>query len=630
MGQQAGRTQAGASIHQAIRFLQAGETGKAAVCLSALDVSRETSRARCNLAGLILLAAGQIQLALEWFERALAFAPHDPETLLNRGVALQELLRPDEALAAYEEAMRAGCQKPALYYNHGNLLRSAGRHWDSLASYDLALRLDPSYLEALCAAGIVLGELKQYEEALERLDKAIAIEPRCAAALIHRGNLLQECERHEEALAPYSEALDLAPEPERAAEILNNRGSAYLALGRLPEAHADLAEALRLAPSLPQAWSNQGNLFLKLQQPGEALSAFEKALCLRPCYLEALCGRAVALKHLGRFSESLKAFDGALACDPSSPHARNNKAALLLLLGEFTQGLELYESRWIFAGTPKDALKLPADEWNGEPLEGKKIIVFDEQGNGDAIQFSRYLILLVRKGANVTFFCRRSLHRLFRTLGANIRLTVETGPGEHFDYQIALSSLPRAFKTRLETIPVLSPYLHAEPPLARQWAERIGPQGFKTGICWRGNLNPKADPSRSIPLSCFERLAGLEGVRLISLQKRDGSKDYETLPGLTSPGEDFDSGEDSFIHAAAVMQNLDLIVSCDTSIAHLAGALGKPVFVLLKQVPDWRWLLGREDSPWYPTMRLFRQRALGDWDEVMERVRKAILALCHG
>ncbi|HET6376507.1 MAG TPA: tetratricopeptide repeat protein, partial [Methylocella sp.] len=388
-------------------------------------------------------------------------------------------------------------------------------------------------------------------------------------------------------------------------------------------------EALRLAPSTPQAWSNQGNLFLKLQQPWEALSAFEKALCLKPRSLEALCGRAVALKHLGRFSESLKAFDDALACDPSSPHARNNKAALLLLCGDFAQGLDLYESRWVFAGTPKDALKLPVPEWNGEPLDGKKIIVFDEQGLGDAIQFSRYLILLARKGANVTFFCRQSLHRLFRTLGENIRLTGEPGPGEPFDYQIALSSLPRAFKTRVETIPALSPYLHAEPSLARQWARRIGPQGFKTGICWRGNQNPKADPSRSIPLASFERLAGLEGVRLISLQKRDGSKDHETLPGLIEPGEDFDSGADSFADTAAIMQSLDLIVSCDTSIAHLAGALGRPVFVLLRHVPDWRWLLGREDSPWYPTMRLFRQNALGDWDEVMERVRKAVLALCQ-
>lgn len=627
MRQQTGRPQAVAPIHQAIGFLQAGETGKAAACLSTLDVSRETSHLRCNLGGLILLAAGQNQRALEWFERAFDLAPYDPEILFNRGAALQELLRPDEALAAYDEAMRRGCRKPALYYNRGNLLRGAGRLLDALASYEMALRLDPAYLEALCAAGNVLGELNHYEEALARLDKAIAIEPRCGAALIHRGNLLQECERHEEALASYSEALDLAPE--RAAGILNNRGSAFLALGRLQEAKADFAEALRLAPSTPQAWSNQGNLFLKLQQPREALSAFEKALCLKPRYLEALCGRAVALKHLGRFLESLKAFDDALACDPSSPHARNNKAALLLLRGEFAQGLDLYESRWIFAGTPKDALKLPAAEWNGEPLDGKKIIVFDEQGLGDSIQFSRYLILLARKGAKVTFFCRRSLHRLFRTLGENIQLTGDTGPGEHFDYQIALSSLPRAFKTRLESIPPLSPYLHAEPLLARQWAERIGPQGFKTGICWRGNQNPKADPSRSIPLACFERLAGLEGVRLISLQKRDGSKDHETLPGLIEPGEDFDSGGDSFVHAAAVMQSLDLIVSCDTSIAHLAGALGRPVLVLLKQVPDWRWLLDREDSPWYPTMRLFRQRALGDWDEVMERVSKAILALCQ-
>ena len=193
-----------------------------------------------------------------------------------------------------------------------------------------------------------------------------------------------------------------------------------------------------------------------------------------------------------------------------------------------------------------------------------------------------------------------------------------------FDYQIALSSLPRAFWTRLDTIPAATPYLRAEDVLIEKWRERLGPGGLKIGICWRGNQVPKADPSRSIPLACFAKFAAIDGVRLISLQKQENWAEGETLPGLFLPGVDFDAAPDAFIDTAATMQNLDLIVTCDTSIAHLAGALGRPVWVVLKDVPDWRWLLDRPDSPWYPTMRLFRQKQRGNWAEVFDRVGAAL------
>jgi len=258
---------------------------------------------------------------------------------------------------------------------------------------------------------------------------------------------------------------------------------------------------------------------LKLQQPEAALAAYDQALKLRPRYAEALCGRAVALKHLRRFDEAFASFDTVLLCDPASPHIKNNKGALLLLRGDFGQGLELYEYRWAGAGTAKDLTRLPVPVWDGEDLFGRRIAIVDEQGHGDAIQFARYLPLLVKRGADVTYFCRSRLHRLFRGLECPIRL-VDRFEGEGpFDYQIALSSLPRAFGTRLETIPAQFSYLRAEDVLVRKWKEWLGPQDFKIGICWRGNPNPKADPSRSIPLGCFAKLAANNGVRLVSLQK---------------------------------------------------------------------------------------------------------------
>lgn len=616
--------ESGVDIHSAIALLQAGRKGECLACLRAFYAQGTTCHLTCNLAGLVSLSLSEYPLALAWFDSALALFPGYPDALANRGVALQQLGRAADALAAYEAAVKAGCVKPELFYNRGNVLRETERLAEAIASYDMALRLEPAYPEALRAAALALHDLGRFERVLEFLNEAIRLRTEFVDALNDRGNVLQELGRPLEAVNSYSAARELAP---GRADVLNNRGSALLTLGRCQDAGEDFAEALRIAPGFAEAWSNNGNLFLKLQQPEAALAAYDQALKLRPRYAEALCGRAVALKYLRRYEEALEFFDRALLCDPVSPHIKNNKGALLLLRGDFAAGLELYEYRWSEAGTAKDLAKLPAPVWNGEDLLGRRIAVFDEQGHGDAIQFARYLPLLAARGADVTYFCRARLHRLFRGLECPIRL-VDRFDGEGpFDFQIALSSLPRAFGTRLETIPAPSSYLRAEDVLAQKWMARLGPQDYKIGICWRGNPNPKADPSRSIPLACFAKLAANDGVRLVSLQKRDACAEDEHLPDLILPGEDFDSGPDAFVDTAAMMQNLDLIVTCDTSIAHLAGALGRPVWVLLRDVPDWRWLLDRQDSPWYPAMRLFRQKERGDWGEVFERVRNALHGL---
>ncbi len=277
-------------------------------------------------------------------------------------------------------------------------------------------------------------------------------------------------------------------------------------------------------------------------------------------------------------------------------------------------GLSGYEYRWIIGQTHKFKLEFPIPEWRGEMRAGEKLIVFDEQGIGDTIQFCRFLPALAEAGLDITFFCRSPAFRLMQSLPKTIRCVNTFGPEERFDSEIALSSLPYALGTRLSTIPAPVPYLSAEPDLVASWAERLAQRGsmadFKIGLCWAGNPNVKADPERSIPLTAFLPLMALPGVRVISLQKYHGLEEIAALPEhvrLETLGEDFDGGGDAFIDSAAVMQSLDLVVSCDTSVAHLAGALARPTFLLLKEIPDWRWLLDRPDSPWYPTMRLFRQ-----------------------
>ncbi len=613
-----------AAVHQAIDFLNAGQIPEALARLGGLSCARESGYVKSNLIGLIYLSARENLSALSWFDQAVRLNPRYSEALSNRGAALQQLNRGAEALASYDEALRLGFVHPTLFYNRGNLLREAMRLDEAIASYDMALKLNPAYPEALRAGGRVLRDLGRPQSALQFFDEALRLKPDFIDALIDRGNLLQDLDRPAEAILSYDAALE--QEPNRA-DLLNNRGSALHLIGRLQDASADFDAALRQKPLFPQAWSNRGNLLLTRQRPEAALAAYETALELLPDYAEAFCGRALALQHLGRFDEALASYDQALACDPTAAHFKNNKAALLLLRGEFEAGWDLYEWRWISGHTPKHELKLPIPEWRGENLAGRDLIVFDEQGLGDAIQFSRFFAILAGQGAKVTFFCRARLHRLFEGLKTPIRLVDDLAEGEHFHYQIALSSLPRALKVRLATIPAQTPYLKAEAELTRKWAARIGPKGFKIGICWRGNAAIKADPSRSIPLAHFAHLAELAGVRLISLQKLEDpilSEDLQEAPWLETLSAEFDAGADAFVDAAATMQSLDLIITCDTSVAHLAGALGRPVWVLLKQTADWRWLLAREDSPWYPSMRLFRQNQLGDWDELFGRVAQAL------
>jgi tetratricopeptide (TPR) repeat protein len=596
--------------------------------LLVLDPAFVSSPERCQLAGLILIGAKDPAEALGWFARARTLRPGYAEAASQMGAVFQQLGRCQEALKAYDEALGLGLHDAVAFYNRGIVLRVLGRNDEAIASFDQALRLKPAYPDALRAGAVLLGEAGQLENALEFIEEALRIKPDFYEAHLDRANLLHRLGSLEAALSACSEALEVFPGHP---DLINNRAVIFQELGELEAALASLDVALAAKPNFPEALFNRGVLLLKLASPEEALASFDRALSLAPSYSAALVGRGVALKEQGCFVEADAAFDLALRYEPESAHAKNNKGALHLLRGDFEQGWEGYESRWISGLTSKAKLQFPIPEWTGKYRAGQKLIVFDEQGFGDTFQFSRFLPLIARTGTDVTFFCRSSLLRLMRGLGSKVHCLDDFGPDETFDSQIALLSLPRALATRLDSIPANVPYLSPEPELVAKWAERLSSaEQFKIGLCWHGSPNARADPARSMPLAGFSRLARA-GVHLVSLQQRDGLSELASAPfEIESLGDDFDAGPDAFIDTAAVMQSLDLIVTCDTSVAHLAGALGRPVFVMLKKIPDWRWLLDRDDSPWYPTMRLFRQKERGDWSDVMDRVGAAIDAMRRG
>jgi tetratricopeptide (TPR) repeat protein len=480
---------------------------------------------------------------------------------------------------------------------------------------DEALRLKPDFADAVCMGGYMLSECGKPDSAIRFYRRALELDASLVVAHINLGKLLFGAGRFTEAQASFAAATRLAPHDP---DAWCSCAGALRELGRLEESVGAAERALELRHDFPEAAINLGNALLKLDRSEKALEAYLQASEPGPCLAKALLGQGLALRSLGRFSEAATAFDKAAAL--GSREAVAGKGCLMLSLGDFENGLEGYEARWLKGRSLSEALGTHFASWKGPGRRGERVLVLNDHGLGDTIQFFRYLPLMAAAGVETTFVCPPRLSRLLSSK-ANAQFADSPPDGEPFDAQIAISSLPWAFGTRLETIPAAVPYLSAEPALREIWRTRIGVEGFKVGVVWQGNPNPEADRARSMPLTALAPLATVAGVRLISLQKGTGEEQLANLPPsfqVETLGADFDAGADAFVDTAAAMTCLDLIVTCDTSVAHLAGALGIPVWVALKSDAEWRWLTKRADSPWYPTMRLFRQKRRGVWSDVFE------------
>lgn len=406
----------------------------------------------------------------------------------------------------------------------------------------------------------------------------------------------------------------------RAAQHLQ-RGNDYAESGLHPAAIHEFERALRIAPGTWFLHYNIGNSRLALGQLDRALVAYDEAARFGTSpHLHH--NRALVLRDLNRRSEARDACLAALALDPGFADARHTLGCVSLAIGDFARGLSNYESR--FDCSDGLASRLLADKlptWRGEDLAGKHILVHTEQGHGDTIQFCRFLPFLLARGARVTVYALPRMHAILSTLHPFIQFTGEVPDDlSGFDYVSPLMSLPLHLGTRLDTVPAPISYLRTDPDRVAHWRERIGPAGFRVGIAWQGNPKNANDAARSFPVTHFAPLANVPGVRLISLQVGAASEQIKGLPWVESLGDGFDAGPDSFMDTAAAMESLDLIIGADSAVIHLAGALGRPVWVPLRFAADWRWLQDRPDSPWYPTMTLYRQSVAGDWASVFDRM----------
>lgn len=641
-------------LNLALRAYGGGANAQAEkLCLAIIRSAPEAFDA-LHLLAVIQASAGAHETALQTFARALEVRADSPEAWNNRGATLYDLDRFEEAVACFGKALDLRPGYAEARYNRGNAFRALGRFGEALECYGAVLSLRPDDAEAWNNQGTSLHSLARFEEALESFDRALALRADCAQAhynractlhslarsaqalaafdaalaikpdlveaLLNRGNLLREFRRFEEALDSYERALAAAPDN---AEIWNNRAQVLAALKRHAEALASCDAALAKRPDFPEAMNNRGTVLSGLGRFEEALACYDAAIALRPNFAEALCNRGLAQKELGLLPEALASYDQALAIEPEHPECQWNRAVSLLLAGSFAQGWRAYEWRrrrdnWI-------ARDLPGPEWRGGAPANRRLYFYSEQGLGDAIQFARFAARLAKAGAHVFLEVRPCLKQLMGSL-AGVSVIGKGEPLPAFDAHLPLMSVPPLLQLAPGHFGQGVPYLSAEPERLAKWANRMPPGEFRVGIVWQGNPFGDVDRGRSIPLRAFAPLSRIPGVTLVSLQKNDGLEQLEDPCGfeVATLGADFDAGPDAFLDSAAAIMALDLVISSDTAIAHLAGALGRPVWVALKHVPDWRWMLGRGDSPWYPSMRLFRQRQPGDWRSVFEQTAEEV------
>ena len=540
----------------------------------------------------------------------------DPVAVYKHALSLHQSGKLQEADDLYQRLLQQFPGNPFVLSGIGIIALQRGNLQEGIEKLTRSLEIENAQPMAHQNLGLALRSLDRLEEALACFDRAIAVDPDYADAYDFRGMVLQDLGRMEEALASHERAIALAPGNESA---YNNRGVALLDLDRLSEALASFDEAIHLNPQLADAHCNRGNVLRMLGRLDESLTSCDQALALRPDYVRAHINRGTALQELMRLEEAQSSYDAALALEPDNGLAHWNVALLKLLSGDFEDGWRDYEWRW-----KKDrktrARTYGQPLWLGDlPLAGKTLLIYHEQGLGDVIQFCRYVSRLNALGAQVILEVHHSLVALMSTLKGEVTTVATVGKRSAFNLQCPIMSLPFACRTTLDSIPATVPYLYSDTEKQRAWREKLG-TGTKprVGLVWSGSAAHANDRNRSIPLQLLEPLLRLP-VEFHALQQEirlDDAARLAYLPQLHLHQNELRDFSDT----ASLVSEMDLVISVDTSVAHLAGALGKPLWLLLPFFPDYRWMLDRTDTPWYPTATLYRQPAIGDWQSVIDNL----------
>lgn len=579
------------SLAEVRRLLRRGQHMKALTALDRLASRTSASTKICLLRAEILLALGRHSEAISSLDKCLAIDPDNLDAHLLRAAVEQAIGKTAEALEGYARVLSLHPGNADAHNNIGLILAARHDFDGALAAFDAALQTRPDFVEAINHRGMVLKERGGFQEALGWFDRALVLRPGMLAAIYNRAEVLSHLKRNTEALDQYEQALVLFPDDPH---LHNNRGALLLELGRYTD----------------------------------ALVAFERAIELRPDYADALDNRGTALEVFDELELAEASIRAAIRAEPQKVSAHWNLALCLLRMGRFEEGWKLHEWRWRKEVFRRFDFGLKQARWDGsQALAGKSILLTAEQGLGDTIQFVRYAPLLEARGARVLLFAQTALIELVAHSMPNIQVFNVLKAVPAFDFQCPLMSLPLAFGTTLDNVPAALPYLRA--PLRRRvtWEGKLPPSGrTRVGLVWAGSASHANDANRSIPLRNLLPLLEIDSCEFFVLQREISAEDRSLLEGRANVRIAGDGFAD-FADTAAVVSLLDLVISVDTSVAHLAGAMGKPVWILLPIMADWRWMLKRSDSPWYPTARLYRRTTANTWPSVISRVSSDLRAL---
>jgi tetratricopeptide (TPR) repeat protein len=572
--------------------------------------------------------AGNVSEAQALYRQILGGDPRNAVALHLLGVIAAQGGRSDEAVRLITQAIAIKPQFPEALANLGNALRDQGKLDEAIASYRKAIAISPGHAGAHLNLGTALRDKGLLDEAIGCLQKSIALRPDISEAHNNLGNALRDKGQLDQAMASYRKAIELNP---KNSDAYNNLGVVLTDVRRWDDAIASLATAMQLQPGRADAHSNLGNALRGKGLFDEALAQCRTAVDLGPDSAIFQSNLGDVLKDTGQLNQAIACWRKAIALNPQYADAHCKLGMALLQAGELADGWSEYEWRWK-ASDFKERRDFPWPRWNPSDPACRTVLLTIEQGQGDVIQFIRYAPLVAQRCQRVLLQCHRTLLLLLQGIGGVSELIRQGEPLPAFDAHCPLMSLPGLLGTTLESIPAHVPYIKPDPVRTAGWADKLSAERrWKIGLVWAGSPKHENDRNRSMALTDFAPLAGIPDVVFHSLQTGDAAGQSASPPAGM---ELIDHAADlrDFADTAALIANLDLVISVDTAVVHLAGAMAKPVWTLLAFNPDWRWLLNRTDTPWYPTMRLFRQPAIGDWPSVMRQVAQALgqQAVKHG
>jgi tetratricopeptide (TPR) repeat protein len=575
-------------LQNAMAHYQARRLGEAEESCRQLLVANPDHAEALHLLAVVASETGRADLALELMTRSIKLRPDSGHAQNNLAHILRQSGRLEEALVAHRRAVELSPHEADFHFNLGCTLADMGQVQQSITALIRATELNPDHARANNLLGIALRKAGRLDEAIAAFGRAVWIDPNSAEAYNNLGNVLTDRGQYDRAIAAYRQAITLRPDYR---EALRNIASSLRAAGRFDEALAALRKVVE-------------------EEPGDA---------------DTHNRLGVVLGEAGKIDQAIAAGRKAVAMPGATRLMQWHLAVNLLKAGKLREGFAAYEARWGASEDHNRPRQFGVRQWAGEDLAGRRVLLYAEQGIGDTIQFARYVPMVAQRGGRIILECQAPLVRLLRPLNGVEQIILPNQPPPPIDTHCPLMTLPLVFGTTLETIPSQVPYLHADAALVRHWRQRVGKLDgkLKIGLNWAGNPDQKGDRHRSTTLSTLGPLAAVGDAVFVSLHKGTAGG-QATKPPRGLKLVDWTAELNDFADTSALIENLDLVITTDTSVPHLAGALGKPVWTLLPFAADWRWMLRREDSPWYPTMRLFRQKKPWDWAEVVRRVAQAL------